>query len=185
MKYTVVDAKSREFDFSQGAYDVWEPVEIKADELDLEECIELLKYYGVDYSHVDSEDEDEVRAVLEDYLDDSDEFQPMMNFIYPLHGEFDSSDVKKLLGLPLTIVRMLDGDEYYLALTGGGMDLSWEICEAYMRLDFYPPIEFCDLPAMADRGESEHDKSIIDACKKSAEAIIERANRLRERLDNL
>jgi hypothetical protein len=53
-----------------------------------------------------------------------------------------------LRGLPLCIIERLDGEGYELALTGGGMDLSWEICEAFVRLGFLPPVHFCDLPDM-------------------------------------
>jgi hypothetical protein len=64
---------------------------------------------------------------------------PMMNYYYPLEesdGEWRSFDAVAaalaVADLPVCVVEM-DGD-YGLALTGGGMDLSWEICAAYVAL---------------------------------------------------
>jgi hypothetical protein len=84
---------------------------------------------------------------------------PMMNYYYPLPSlpgsEYDAAYT--IRDLPLCIVRNLENDtmptDYALALTGGGMDLSWEICEAFMRLGFLPPMAFADLPAIAGRGD--------------------------------
>lgn len=96
---------------------------------------------------------------------------PMMNFFYPLGDVLTFTNVeamaKEIVDLPLCLVRL--GDELGLALTGGGgMDLSWEICEAYMRLGYLPPTHF-ELPDMAGRGLSAKDVWIISgyisACK--------------------
>ena len=78
---------------------------------------------------------------------------PMMNYFLPLpSGKPINEDAmaKAVARLPVCLVRV--GEEYGLALTGGGMDLSWEICEAYMCLGFLPPLHYArDLPRMADR----------------------------------
>lgn len=102
---------------------------------------------------------------------------PMMMFLYPLppSGEYDrefdpDEAAAKLAGLPLCVVRV--DDQYGLALTGGGMDFSWEICEAYTCLGYLPPYTFCDLPAMSNRGKSERDRYIIDACRASCQVLI-------------
>ena len=88
---------------------------------------------------------------------------PMMNYFYPV-SDYTPGDMEewaaKLDGLPLCVVE-LDG-ERGLALTGGGMDLSWEIAEAFIRLGYYPPT-WIDLPAMAGRGTSEKDRAIARA----------------------
>lgn len=98
----------------------------------------------------------------------ADEWEPMMNFAYPIAGLSCSPEEAqaKLCGRPVVVV-ILDG-EPVLALSGGGMDFSWEICEAYCRLGMRPPLEFCRLPRMAGRGESERDRAIIAACYESA-----------------
>lgn len=101
---------------------------------------------------------------------------PMMNYFYPLPGfEYVVGDARKaaekLMGLPLCIVQFPDNDddnEWGLALTGGGMDFTWEICEAHMILGYLPPFHFArDLPAMSDRGKRHNDRKIISACRRS------------------
>lgn len=94
---------------------------------------------------------------------------PMMNYFYPLGPERDGWDdpeemARRIAGLPLCIVR-LDG-EMGLALTGGGMDLSWEICEAYTRLGCLPPTHF-EPPAMSGRGTSDRDRYLVAAYRRA------------------
>lgn len=73
---------------------------------------------------------------------------PMMNAFYPVHLTDMDDAAKALKNLPLCVVQFEDG-RTGLALTGGGMDLSWEIAEGFIRLGYFPPIHFADLPAMA------------------------------------
>jgi hypothetical protein len=100
-----------------------------------------------------------------------------MNYFYPLPdesrygGALDKYDAQAIINLPLCLVNLETG-EYGLALTGGGMDLSWEICEAYIRLGYLPPFHFCDLPRMAGRGTSARDRAIIRGCKRSCDITI-------------
>ena len=97
------------------------------------------------------------------------EYMPMMNFIYSLGGVASvPTDFREKL-VNTTIVE-IDG-EYYLALTGGGMDMSWEICESYINLGFYPPTYFT-LPHMSGRGTSKHDKHIMGCCEESLRVEI-------------
>lgn len=105
---------------------------------------------------------------------------PMMNYYYPLPGfndrRYDANEcARALASLPLCVVEFTDEGEYALALTGGGMDLSWEICEAFMRCGYLPPAHFANLPAMAGRGESRKDRQIISACRRSLRAVKARA----------
>jgi hypothetical protein len=90
---------------------------------------------------------------------------PMMNYYYPvpLRGAPESA-ARKLAHLPLCVVEV--GGSYGLALTGGGMDLSWEICEAFMLLGYLPPVHFASgLPMMGGRGYVARDRRIIGACE--------------------
>jgi hypothetical protein len=76
-------------------------------------------------------------------------------------------DAKKLADLPLCIVN-IEGDRYGLALSGGGMDLSWEICAAYVALGYLPPACISrDLPRLAGMKMSEEKRSVIKACRES------------------
>jgi hypothetical protein len=133
--------------------------------------------------------------------EDGEEDGPMMNYYYelPVFNQIESEAAAKLDGLPLCLVEV--DDRYALALTGGGMDLSWEICEAFMRLGYLPPVSFCDLPAMCGRGTlssggeyggkelSERDAWIIEGCKRALALQKEHSTRRLDyvgaRLENL
>lgn len=74
---------------------------------------------------------------------------PQMNYFYPARFNMSCEDAARLIAaVPLCVVD-LDG-ETGLALTGGGMDLSWEIAHAHMLLGMLPPIQR-RLPRMAGR----------------------------------
>jgi len=105
---------------------------------------------------------------------------PMMNYWYPLEGIDRWQAARALVDLPLVAVEV--AGETGLALSGGGMDLSWEICEAFMLLGFLPPLHFTDLPGMAGRGQSESDKAVVAACQRSNRIASERAERRIARL---
>lgn len=106
---------------------------------------------------------------------------PMMNYWYPLHEsgrDFSPEMAARTLAqhnLPLCVVEV-DGD-YGLALTGGGMDLSWEIAEAFARLGYCPPLHFCNLPRMAGRERYESTPYVLRACAYSARIAAMRAER--------
>jgi hypothetical protein len=111
---------------------------------------------------------------------------PMMSCCYPLPAF--PADIHKaclaIKNLPLVIVRF-DGDDdrAALALSGGGMNLSWEICEAFMRLGYLPPTHF-DLPAMCGRGVTAKDRWIlrgyVRACRAQRRWIARKKERALE-----
>ncbi|MBD3404346.1 hypothetical protein GF420_15760 [candidate division GN15 bacterium] len=119
--------------------------------------------------------EERVEEFLMGSIDLQDSLTPMMNYYYEIGSRWEPVDAEEaqrtlwLESLPLTVVRV-DGN-YVLALTGGGMDFSWEICEAFMVLGFLPPVHFCRLPRIAGRGESDRDKEIVEACYQSVETV--------------
>ena len=113
---------------------------------------------------------------------------PMMNYFYPLPKNFEDrweleEAVTAIASIPLCIVFDIYTEEYGLALAGGGMDLSWEICEGYMLLGYLPPFHFCNLPVMADGRKSR--TWIADGCKKSAQYIMNKSSNLQKHLDNV
>lgn len=124
---------------------------------------------------------------------------PMMNYLYPLPARASIGDleVHTLANLPLCFVFDSNRDEQGLALTGGGMDLTWEIAEGYMRLGYLPPLAFCSLPAMAGRGAirsdgefdeaavSDLDRWVIAGCIASTRWVEQRGYWLRDSLANL
>lgn len=96
---------------------------------------------------------------------------PMMNYFYPLEDKPGKEAAKKIAHLPLCLLYFEEEDSWGLVLTGGGMDLSWEICEAFMCLGELPPVHFANLPMMSGRGTSEKDKWIIKGCLAAVKAM--------------
>ena len=92
-------------------------------------------------------------------------------------------DARKIADLPLCIVKV--DDTYGLALTGGGMDLSWEIAEAFTRLGMYPPLDVCSLPAMGNDPDSPRTRYIIDACRTTLTHTISRLQSTLAMVDDL
>ncbi len=65
--------------------------------------------------------------------EDPDAGIPMMNYAYPLETTPDDATIKKITrDTSCTVVYNNEEDQYYLALTGGGMNLSQDIALAYM-----------------------------------------------------
>lgn len=69
-----------------------------------------------------------------------DDYYPMMNYCYPLYKAPTDSEIFKVHRLTSCTVVEKDGD-YYLALTGGGMDLSQDIALAYYICQRWIPYE--------------------------------------------
>ena len=132
-----VELKPVHYDFSKGYAEAWEY--FKASEC--EKCGKAVVLTGQDH-HNEIE-----KTECDGYLNGDG---PMMNYYYPLPGfKMDPQEAAKLIvDLPLCIVYFTEEEEYALALTGGGMDLSWEICAAYMKVGYWPPTHF-RLPGMA------------------------------------
>lgn len=130
--------------------------------------------YGETWDFAESERGEDGETILVNVAGDDGSFEgPMMSYYYPLEDTLrDMTEAAKcLVDLPLCVVHFNESDTYGLALTGGGMDLSWEICEAFMRLGYLPPVHFCRLPAMAGRGVSPRDKWIISGCRRALQGL--------------
>lgn len=116
---------------------------------------------------------------------DPDGDGPMMNYHYPL-PDLDrvggpNEAASRIAHLPLCVVEF--PGSYSLALTGGGMDLSWEICEAFVRLGFCPPFRFAsDPPKLAGHTPKPE---VLAACQRSAEVLKGWTERAEERLVEL
>lgn len=153
-----VSYKPVDYDFSQGYPDVWDV------------ALELTE---------------------EEY--DNQEWTPMMNYMYPLPSEFER-DMDKLFGAEwqkkikkvldnTTLVYFHESGDYFLALTGGGMDLSWEICASYIGLGYLPPVHFCDLPRMSGIDmKNPKARRVVRACLRSAEVAGIWANQTTKKL---
>jgi hypothetical protein len=113
---------------------------------------------------------------------------PMMSYWYPVEIDDKEEAARALVDLPVCVVEV-DG-QTGLALTGGGMDLSWDICEAFVVLGYLPPLHFCDLPGMAGKNpDSARNRRTVAACLKScvvaASWAKSRAARLRSTIESM
>jgi hypothetical protein len=97
---------------------------------------------------------------------------PMMNFFHPceLRGLSNEEAAEAIAHLPLCVVEFEDGERGF-ALTGGGMDLSWEICDAYISCGYLPPFDSCDLPDMSGKEKHPRTQLILAACQRTAEIL--------------
>lgn len=145
------------------------------------------------YNH-STEDQDEKglhTAVFGPYDSDWDgdvsDYDPMMNYYYPLPN-LTQEDARTLddANVNLTIVEFTASGETGLALTGGGMDFSWEICEGYVALGYFPPAHFANLDkdACHDPTRPENMK-LLSICQQSLRALYERAERACMRFDEV
>lgn len=178
LTYCAIDAKPRNYDWSQGYTEKWDSHEASR----CEKCGEIVVGRGGE-SHHDIDEDSE----CDGYVPEND--GPMMNYFYPLpDDDMDPTEAAKaIVDLPLCVIEFLDedrGDRYALALTGGGMDLSWEICEAYMRLGYLPPAHFADLPEYAgvNYKRSAKHQWIITAMRRSIDGMSHRFSRASMRL---
>jgi hypothetical protein len=147
--------------------------------------IEAVDCYECGCLIVDGEDHaDDCARYGDDYREFDSAEGPMMNYRYPLGSRDYTVENARTIGyLPLCLIETDDG-EVYMALTGGGMDLSWEICEAYILLGYLPPTHF-ELPAMADKKLDMQTATVIAGAIRANEVQADWAQRRIERMEHL
>jgi len=69
-----------------------------------------------------------------------DDCSPMMNYAYPLETTPNDEDILKVVKNTCLTVMEKDG-KYYLALCGGGMDLSQQVALAYIFIEKWIPLD--------------------------------------------
>jgi hypothetical protein len=144
-------------DWSEGYGETWESMEA----VECDKCGKVLVVTGPggDSQHKDLD----YTSECDGYCGSAD--GPMMNYWYPLPGcSFDEDNAAKISHLPLALVQV--NGETGIALTGGGMDLTWEIIAAHVALGYLPPLHFCRPPKMADRWTRSRAK-LIRCCEET------------------
>ncbi len=154
-----IDAKPRDFDFSEGYPETWSYLEAAR----CEECDEAVVPVSGENVHWDIDEESDCGGYL--YAEG-----PMMNYMYPIRWDRVGSGERAalaLIDLPLCLVHLEKEEEFFLALTGGGMDLKWQIAEAYMVLGYLPPTHFSRLPDMAGKKLNSRNRWILSGMRAS------------------
>jgi hypothetical protein len=173
LRCDAIESKPRDFDFSEGYTETWDYCEASR----CGDCnAVVIGREGDRHSDVDHESECNGHISGEG---------PMMSYFYPVDLDDAEEAARKLVDTCLCVVTMTEGNQTGLALTGGGMDLSWEICAAFIALGFLPPLHFCDLPGMAGRPRGKEDAFTIKACLRSCEIAASRAMRTAERIRDM
>lgn len=179
LDYGCFDAEAEHYDWSSGFGEDWESFE--AVDMDCPEC---------DFHDPVTVQGGETECPDCGHFEQASSDGPMMSYYYPLTGTHEADDALLLEHLPLCLVRFEDvaggiaeddRPEWALALTGGGMDLSWQIAEAHQRLGYLPPAHACALPGMAGKDlTSPVNRWVIDGCMATGAALASRGNRIVE-----
>lgn len=120
--------------------------------------------------------------VGEDYRSIFPDKTPMINTLWEIEDEYEPSEDDEQAMHGMTVIEMLDDGrptgQYYLALTGGGMDMSWEIAETYVDLGYLPPSNLGSLPQRSSQTEdlSKKQRIVVEAMKRS-HAVAMRTNK--------
>jgi len=159
-----LDVEPVDYDWSEGYPEVWDYVEAPC----CPECDSYCTWSRVNYQwECPKKKCDNFGHEVDPHENGAE--GPMMNYYYPIprfpHGWYEAAEL--IADLPLCVVYFEEEGDYALALTGGGMDLSWQICEAFMRLGYLPPVHYSDLPGMAGTGDRPDEKKVVEACIRS------------------
>lgn len=186
LSLAAIDTKSRYFDFGIGFGETWEAVYPTL--LVCPYCQDTFD----DDEHMEGDPCPDAECYnMHEHELERPECSPAMNYHYalPYYGGSPERDQTILYqsSANVVLVKIMDDEDdenaYALALSGGGMDLSFDICHAYILLGYAPPIHFTDLPDFAGQdNRREPFASIIKACLQSVESVTQRANRKKEKL---
>lgn len=105
-------------------------------------------------------------------VEDETDWSPQVNLLYPLPDDFEVPNNWREKLVNMTIVQV--HGEPCLAQRKSDMNMSWDICETYINLGYYPPAEIAEPPTMASRGESRADQEIMMCCMESCSIMRQR-----------
>lgn len=115
-----------------------------------------------------------------------DSCQPMMNYAYPLETKPDDENIIKVCReTNCTVMYNENDDTFYLALCGGGMNLSQDIAFAYFILEKWIPLDLAlnvsTQPDLSMYGLNF--RKTMRACKESLKKDIRNAKYQIKRID--
>ena len=99
-----------------------------------------------------------------------DDYYPMMNYAYPLYDCPSEESIMKIQDkTSLTVVGDTETGDFFLALCGGGMDLSQDIAMAYIlageRVPYELALEVSRQPNLSQHGKDF--RKVMEECKRS------------------
>lgn len=108
--------------------------------------------------------------------DDADRFWPMMTALWPtnIHVDLTPEDAATLIDRHAGCTTLMEGpDGFFIGLTGGGMDLSWDIAMAYICCGMLPPARIMlNLPGF-DAGKRA--RRVLSTAPRVARALRDKA----------
>jgi len=166
-----IDVKPVDYYWSEGFGEKWDLVYPDVTDWDRKQCMAWLDGENTDLDDLLLDKDsplDKIQDAIRNRMQENpDRYTPMMNCYYPLPNlRLNPSEAQEILdnsSCALTVV-MVD-DEPVMALTGGGMDFSWDICGAYMLLGYLPPVHF-RLPDMC-RTLTPYTRWVMAGCTRS------------------
>jgi hypothetical protein len=174
-----IELKPVNYDWSVGYTENWNLVYPDFSEYELSDLERVAECYGIDLDDYETDDEnfdkeDLIEAINEHFQENPHDLEPMMNYYYPLTHDIEPDKLQALIldkASGLVVIEV--NDSYALVLKAGGMDMSWEIVQAFVLMGFLPPAHFAELKQQAGRGDSDEDKRLIKACMRSLKIAMD------------
>jgi hypothetical protein len=172
-----IDAGSVGYDWSEGYADSWDIIRPDASQFDETEIIEAAELYDIEIA--DFEHNELIEEIQNEIWLDS-QYEPMMNYYTDL-GDVSGQDIAQKFNNSCFTVIEFDTGNVGLALTGGGMDMSWSMARAFISAGYLPPEYICQLPKMG----GENSALTIAACNETLKILSDRFLRVIEQNNNL
>lgn len=174
-----IELKPVNHDWSVGYTENWDLVYPDFSEYELSDLERVAEDCGIDLNDYETDNEDfdkeELEEAISEYFQENPhELEPMMNYYYPIVHEVEPGKLQALIldkASGLVVIEV--NNSYALVLKAGGMDMSWEIVQAFTLMGFLPPTHFAELKQMAGRGDSDEDKRLIKACMRSLKIAMD------------
>lgn len=140
-------------------------------------------------------DEDALEQAIEEFKGSSayyeweEGFMPMMNALWPCEPRYGMTDELAATAIDqhagATVLVTINNEQHHglqgIAMTGGGMNMSWDLCAAYICCSCIPPLRLLtDMPKFAGMKSSELTRAVLECMDLAADWLKSRAERLRE-----
>lgn len=140
-------------------------------------------------------DEDALERAVEDfrgsngYYEWEDGHQPVMNALWPCEPRYGMSDEDAATAIDryagATVLVTINNEQHHglqgIAMTGGGMDLSWDLAAAYVCCGCIPPVRLLsDMPRYAGMRMDPMRAAILECMDLAADWMASRADSLRQ-----